>query len=274
MNENATVCQRDHAITLLNFENNAVVTYALILIRGTIRNSASCNEKLYIKHYYQDLVVKSIGCLVHNSNFKCLLLLQPSCNIIYLNYCHNTVKLSIIYNKSNSPYIVTPVLITCTDHNTTVVDSDNYLKSIDSSYSKLILAIQLMQCFYAEKVLEKTFVRKTFNIEYENDRPKCIIHKSKLTLSNAKEMNELDLWQYFGKELMTSNYGTTNRKFLALLTNSMYVCNGNICSSYDAVKMNTICYVCMGKGNLALIGNPFFYMWPENLDLVSERYVA
>ncbi|XP_026474970.1 uncharacterized protein LOC113378629 [Ctenocephalides felis] len=272
MSEEISVCSREHSIKISNMHNHDVVSNSVILLRGTVRNTSTCNNSIIINHYHNGEIIQTFMCNVHNSVFKCLVQLKLSINHFELKYCSNTINCNVDYKVISTVHTVAPVLIICDNHDGTISAPDEYSKSLESSRSRLMLAVQLMQYFFAEKVYEYTNAHKTFNIEYEDDLPKIYVHKSKLDVNLANEMNEIELWQYFAKELMMSKLSSPKRKFLAVITNTEYKSSDATSLCYDDIKKLTNCYASVGKGNLALFGNPFFYTWPVEISEVQNRF--
>lgn len=71
----------------------------------------------------------------------------------------------------------------------------------------------MLQCVTAEKLYEKTLVRKTFALEDE-----CQIFFSELSHSDAVKMDERQLWGYIGREIMKSEIGSADKKYLGFLS--------------------------------------------------------
>lgn len=80
------------------------------------------------------------------------------------------------------------------------------------------------------------------------------------------EMNAVKLWEHLGREIMTSEYGCKNRKFLAFLPTK-------------TCKNEYSRYLAIGGGGLALCDAKYIRTWPSALDdfnssLNSNTYVS
>ncbi len=71
-------------------------------------------------------------------------------------------------------------------------------------------------------------------------------------------MNAEELWAYFGRELMTSKYGSKNRKFLAIFSNS---------------QRTTSKPLAIGGGGLALCDAEYLKTWPVSVDDLKSWFV-
>lgn len=65
------------------------------------------------------------------------------------------------------------------------------------------------------------------------------------------DMTAEDLWEYFGRELMTSEFGSTKRKFVAFVSHIKGKCTKQLA---------------IGGGGLALCDVQFLETWPTTLD--------
>lgn len=255
----------DHQIIIDNLLQEETVTFSLLLIKGHIiadnnnfvENSNNVINVQCSKKYSKWPLI--------NKTFKCLVDLNSGYNEIILQYHQNKINLQITYQPRNSLFNVTPLYIICRDHDgffQAPIDCDN---SIESACEKIALGTRLIQCLTAEKVYEHGYNRKTFQLESDTnvDSPKCFPFYSNLSVSEARSMEEEELWTYFGREIMTSQFGSSYRKYLAFLS----------CTEWrgtDEGEGEVKAHAALGGGGLALFGTGCLHTWPSKVeDIVS-----
>lgn len=107
----------------------------------------------------------------------------------------------------------------------------------------------------AEKMYEKGFGKKTFQVEKE-----CRIIKSSLTRRTVFKMHPEKLWEHIAREL-TAGKNPKHQKFLAFLS----------CTYWDGQNLHG--HVALGGGGLALLGTGCLYTWPTKLEEVLPCFM-
>lgn len=77
-------------------------------------------------------------------------------------------------------------------------------------------------------------------------------------MSRAAKMTSEELWEYFGREIMTSEHGYQHRKFLSFL-------------SYGKSRFPQ--NLAIGGGGLALCSAEYIDTWPESIDEINRCFV-
>ena len=92
-----------------------------------------------------------------------------------------------------------------------------------------------------------------------------VVFNTELRWDAILKMNAEELWEHLGREIMTSEYGRKNHKFLAFL-------------SSKCKKEYSHPHLAIGGGGLALCDAEYIRSWPAalddfNLTLDSDAYV-
>lgn len=91
-----------------------------------------------------------------------------------------------------------------------------------------------------------------------NGNSGCLIFSSKLNIDMAVNMTSEELWEFFGREIMTSEHGYQHRKFLSFL-------------SHGKSKFSQ--HLAIGGGGLALCSAEYIETWPNSIDEISDYFV-
>lgn len=81
-----------------------------------------------------------------------------------------------------------------------------------------------------------------------------------------------ELWEHFGRELVSSQYGREDRKFLAFLSCTRYLGDASEPATHDEVVSRVQGHVALGGGGLAIFGTGCLHTWPENVTDVINRF--
>ncbi|XP_044754159.1 putative zinc metalloproteinase YIL108W [Coccinella septempunctata] len=254
-------------ITIDNFSDGEIISYQLIILKGTIHkdsNGKSDENNIFLQHLDNQFF--------HNSQsyqFKFILSLREGPNNITIKYCCHEVQISLQYVPRILTYTVCPLYIICKGHDGRFQAPENQNNSKESACKRIMLISKMLQCVTAEKLYEKTLNRKTFVLEEE-----CQIFYSELCYLDAVKMEEKQLWEYFGREIMRSALGTARRKYLGFLSCTRY-CSEKYDESFvshsDLINI-TDAYVALGGGGLALFGSASLYTWPENMEDIVKCF--
>lgn len=269
--------EQNSSIFVTNFHNGETVNYSLVLIKGIITRGNSNNEDKLTCICTNDGNQIKTQWNVFNGEFKLLLELQRGENVIGLEYSEQhrkTLLLEYIPRRTNLR--VTPVYIICQGHDgcfQSPIEVDN---SIESACSRIAIGSKLIQCITAEKLFESGVGRKTFQLEHEVN-PKtqeCIIFKSNLNVNKARKMKQAELWAHFGRELMLSDLGSNERKFLGFISCTRF--KGTDIDkpmTHDEIVSLTEAYAALGGGGLALFGTGCLYTWPLSVEEIIPRFL-
>ncbi|GBP71128.1 Putative zinc metalloproteinase YIL108W [Eumeta japonica] len=152
-------------------------------------------------------------------------------------------------------------------------DVDN---SIESACSRIAIGAKLIQSITAEKLFESGYGRRTFQLEHEidNKKPECIVFRSTLNVNKARKMKQNELWTHFGRELMLSELGSNERKFLGFISCTRF--KGTDIDkpmTHDEIVSLTEAHAALGGGGLALFGTACLYTWPTSTEEIISRFL-
>uniref|UniRef100_A0A146KZX5 Putative zinc metalloproteinase C607.06c n=1 Tax=Lygus hesperus TaxID=30085 RepID=A0A146KZX5_LYGHE len=192
---------------------------------------------------------------VHNGHFKAVVELERGVNDVRFKYKEEQVLLTLRLVVHNTELCVVPLYVVCDGHDGRFQAPEGTDNSLDSACRRIALGAHLVQSLYAEKLLEKGLPRKTFQVENDLDpgSPTCRVLHSQLTMSEARKLKQEDLWEFIGREIMTSPIASEKRKYLAILS----------CTFWDGTKV--VADPALGGGGLALLGSGTLHTWPESL---------
>lgn len=250
-------------IVVYNWEENEAINYRLIIVKGAITEQGIINVSAFGKIIsFLNSNNNQSEWQVHKGIFKCLVSLSPGTNNIRLNYKNANKTLTIVFRHHSTELYIIPVYLICDGHDgrfQSPIGSDN---SVENACLKIGLGVQLIQCIFGEKLKENGFTKKSFQIENDlfDTAPLCRIFHSKLSMADARRWDQTKLWEYFGRELMLSELGSENKKFLAFLS----------CTLWDGNKV--IGDPALAGGGLALVGTGCLHTWPTSLEQVVSCF--
>lgn len=183
-----------HQIIITNFTDQESVTYSVIKLTGTIaiescENVTNQNIRLFRNENSTPIVTR-----VFNNLFKFLIELDEGRNYMKIEYCNETLNLTLDYIPSKSEYAVIPLYVICEGHDGRFQAPEDEDNSIESACRRITLCAKLLQSITAEKLLENSFGRKTFKLDSD-----CKLFKSRLNYLEAINMNQEQLWKTIGK---------------------------------------------------------------------------
>ncbi|XP_058130057.1 uncharacterized protein LOC131287840 [Anopheles ziemanni] len=264
-----------HCLEVTNVQNIETFHHPIVLVKGKISNRCT-NAKLEVfsQHHQPISYSATIEDGVKRESpgpvyFRVLLRLHVGQNDIVLAYCVGAKSLTLCYTAPSSRYTVVPLYIICAGH-TGHYQSYDTDKENDSVIAcrKITLAIELLQCLYAEKLHENGFGRKTFCVGSS-----CVPFRSSLELEHSTTMTEGELWQYFASELVQCReYDLKRVKIVAFLSSTRFegISDGDY--SYENIRKKTTGHAALGGGGLALFGTGCLYTWPTTLEAVCDAF--
>lgn len=263
------------SIFITNFQNGEKVNYSLVLIKGIITRGRSNGLDKLACITKTNCVQSKSHWDVYNGEFKVLIDLNRGENEIEFEYSGQQSRTLLLeYTPRKTNLRVTPVYIVCQGHDGGFQCPPEVTNSIESACSRIGIGAKLIQCVTAEKLLESGFGRKTFQLEHEINpkKPECLVFRSNLNVNKARKMKQSELWTYFGRELMLSELGSNERKFLAFISCTRFKGTDiNKPLTHDQIVSMTEAYAALGGGGLALFGTACLYTWPTSvLEIVPK----
>lgn len=256
-------CDKNHLINIKNCSHNDEIHHSrLLLISGTI--STLCSNSNYSNtisifnksnSFKNNFDVSQI-----NKQFKCLITLMHGINNIHLQYGSTIEQIDVQSNqKSHQNYTIKSLYIICDGHDGNFQSPDKTSNTKEIACQKVNVAIQLIQCLIAEKLHEQIHQRCTF-VSSTNCEP----FYSKLLIDQARSMTELELWNYFARELVTYYPTDDYTKFVAFLGCTQYTYETNSLQNRQVITANPA----LGGGNLALFGTGLVSVATVNINLL------
>lgn len=265
------------SIEITNFQNGETVNHSIIIIKGVLTNNASASsaeDKLVCTLQNSSGSCKSYW-NVHKSEFKVLIELTQGRNVIELEYKRQKRhSLLLEYTPRKTNLRVTPVYIICQGHDGSFQSPNEIDNSITSACTRIALGAKLIQCVMSEKLSESGLGRKTFQLEHEvvAGQPECLVFRSSLNVNKARKMPQSELWSHFGRELMSSELGSNERKYLAFISCTRYKgTDADKPQTFEEFVSITEAYAALGGGGLALFGTACLYTWPLNIQDVTQK---
>ncbi|KAI5636310.1 putative peptidase family domain-containing protein [Phthorimaea operculella] len=265
------------SIFVTNLQNGDTVNYSLIIIKGLITRNNSNNQDKLLCTVKNNGTQKTSQWNVHNGEFKVLVELQRGENVIELEYTeqqHRTLLLDYTPRKTNLR--VTPVYIVCQGHDGCFQSPPDIDDSIESACARISIGAKLIQSVTAEKLYESGVGRKTFQLEHEVNpkKPECIVFRSSLNVNKARKMKQAELWAHFGRELMLSDLGSNERKFLGFISCTRFKgTDVDKPMTHDEIVAMTEAYAALGGGGLALFGTACLYTWPTTIEEIIPKFL-
>lgn len=244
-------------IKFLNINENDEFTYSIALVKGTISNHNHRYgvSNIVISNENGDFNGNSL--VTNDGHFKIIIKLEPGENCLTFNYCCVSKRIRLHYNLRRNPnYQLRVYYVICQNHDGNFQTIRNTSNSVQIACEKIDLMIQMVQCFYAEMLIQNGYKRKSF------DFIQCEPFQSKLTIDEARQWSAYELWQYHAKEFVCQEPDDdhNNYKYIGILASTIYT-NGEL-------KGNSA----MGIGDVALFGSGTMYSWPSKFDQILQRF--
>uniref|UniRef100_A0A182QZI5 Uncharacterized protein n=1 Tax=Anopheles farauti TaxID=69004 RepID=A0A182QZI5_9DIPT len=273
------MCELVHNVELKNVQNRETFHYPVVLLKGVLADPC-CDGKLKLA-IANGSTFLSFSVALENKwqhfdekkpqescqPFRVLLRLLPGENEYEVRYCNTRIFITLTYTTPDTLYTVLPLYIICKGH-TGHYQSDESQKDSQQACRKITLATELLQCLYAEKLLEHGFGRKTFIL-----RSPCQLFHSELDSERAATMTEGELWHTFATELVRSKRFDLERvKVVAFLSSTHFAGIADGDYSYENIRRRTTGHAALGGGGLALFGTGCLYTWPATLETVCSAF--
>lgn len=244
----------NYQIDIKNFNDYESVNYRLVLLQGSISLHSDFNLKVSGSVICASNGI-SVTWPVSKGNFKCLAELVPELNKVSLTYENACKEIFISFEPHITDRCIVPVYFVPSDHKGLFEAPEGVDNSIDSALNRIGFGMLMIQCLFAEKLHERGYSRKSFQLERDlfPESPVCRLFKSFLKVDQVMEMNEEELWEAVARELMMSNLGSEKKKFVCFVS----------CSSWNGNRM--LADPALGGGGLALLGSSTLHTWPISL---------
>lgn len=244
-------------IRFLNVKPNDTFSYSIALIKGEIFNYNHRNGVtiLQIVNENKPKFIENVEITI-DGKFKVAVELTPGANLLKLQFCCIANEISIFFNKKNSPrYLLRIFYIICNNHDGSFQAPEDIDNCIERACEKIDLAIQMVQCLFAEMLTKHEFIRKSFEFI------KCKPFQSSLSVEEARKMNQNDLWMYHAKEILAQETDSHHKyKYFGILACTR--CENGV------IKGNAA----LGIGDVALIGSGTLYAWPSTFDSIQRCF--
>ncbi|XP_017775372.1 PREDICTED: putative zinc metalloproteinase YIL108W [Nicrophorus vespilloides] len=246
------------AIRIENFNDGETVSYPLVLLRGSAPKD--CDQ----------LEINDVNCEVVGGKFKHLINLNVGDNLVEIKWGSLKIEVRIRYEPRGSNLVLQPLYIICDGHDGRFQGPEGVKKNDEgSALCRIDVCCKLLQSILAEKLHESGYGRKTIKVE------SCQVFYSKMSSASVKEMQEDELWAALGREILGSEIGKPQAKYLGFLSCTEY--HGDrykveeMKLHEDLLKITDV-YVALGGGGLAIFGTACLYTWPETTDDILSRF--
>ena len=204
--------------------------------------------------------------------FKILVQLHPGDNEIKFDFLGVKDIFRISYIPNSNPYFVRLVYVVCKDDDGRFQSPPDLDDSMEAAIKKIQVAGLVLQCCMAELIWKQNLGRKTFRLESDptTDDPVVHVHHINKTRQETYKMSAENLWEYLGRDLLTSTIGDKKVKYLAFMSCTWYQNPQNLkpTSYHETLKM-TKGHIALGGGGLALFGTGCLWTWPSTVKSVQ-----
>lgn len=263
-------------IIVQNVCHKEVVSLHLPLIIGEIESATPPPNQSHLEVWNASWPqYAKIQWPVIDRTFKALVRLGIGENIIHLKFENELSTIHLIREIPKFVHFVRPVYIVCSDNDGYFQAPADEDSSPSSAQERIKLAAMLIQTFTAEKMREHGFGRQNFQLEVDEcGEPLCHIFQSKLTLEESHSKTGNELWTYFAKELMSSNFQKkeTCKWFCFMSFTRYFPPEGKLPKTHGEVLSNTRGHTALGGGGLALFGTGNLHTWAPSLEKVYSYF--
>lgn len=253
---------------------NGRTIVSLVAVEGEVveRNAQSVSVT------YQETVIKVP--LLEN-RFKAFLHLQSPINEVSFRSDSSSLveKVNIVLTKPVQRKYVRLIYLLCKDMRGLVFEDGSFQGppeedcSLISAIKRIGVGALMMQHFYAQTLSAK----KTFNLELnEFNEPQVHVLLLNKNIEELWSLDQTKLWEYVGKEILSSSFADEDAKYLAFCSFTRYNFKSNrkkrsLLKFSDMVKM-TSGFVALGGGGLALLSTQCLYTWPTTVRDIIKKF--
>lgn len=250
--------QEGPAIKFRNVSSDDHFNYSIVLISGEIANYnyRLGSTTLRITNRNNENWSNESVEITADGKFRIAVELTPGANLLRFHYCCVTNEIPLVFRERENPeYLLKVLYIVCQNHDGCFQAPNGTENTIEVACEKIDTVIRLVQCLYAEMLAKHGFNRKTFEFI------ECQPFHSSLTLSEARQWNQHELWKYHAKEILAKESDTHHQyKYFGILA-------GTICEN-GTIKGNAA----LGIGDVALFGSGTLYAWPLNFASIETCF--
>lgn len=256
MNCTKHIAPTNPQIDFANVKQNDEFSYSIILIRGTISGYDHRQGITDLFFSNQSIQMRVTVSITNDGHFKTIAKLTSGENEFIFNYCCTEKQIRIHFRKpTDSQFQLKIYYVICKNHHGNFQSEQNISNTVQSAIAKLDVMMSLIQCMYAELLVQNGFNRKTF------DFVECVPFQSELTVEEARQWSPYQLWQYHAKEFLCKELDRQkNYKYFGVLASTLYA---------DGVLKGN---AALGIGDVALYGSGTMYSWPSKFERIQECF--
>lgn len=261
------MCDIAHEIFVKNLQNNEVIEYRIVLVKGTINRVCQIKTaRLEISHNGNFIDYESRK-IKNQIDFLFTIQLNDLGNhAIKISFCNSLCETVIYRQESTNRYHLIPLYIVVKGHDGNFHSNDKP-NGIEIACDKLQLGLELIQSLYAEKINENIQTRKTFRL-----KQKCLPYFSNVTVEEAYEWESERLWNFLVREIFASeNSDPKTEKYIGFLGCTSYKGYPGIPYNYRDIFKQVKCNPAISVGGLALLGTGCLYTWANNFHEIHSR---
>lgn len=244
------------SIDFRNIKRNERFFHSIVLIKGTVLNYNHRHGETNVSVSNEYNSTNEILSLTNDGNFKTIVRLVHGENVFVFKHCCTTKRITLAFERQeDSKFKLNIYYVICQNHDGSFQSDRDSGNTVQSACKRINLVIELIQCFYAEMLLQNGFERKTF------DFIECKPFQSELTVEQAREWSPHKLWQYHAKEFLCKEPNNRiNLKYFGILASTLFI--------NDELKGNAA----LGIGDVALYGSGTMYSWPAEFQDIQESF--
>lgn len=250
--------EKEPVINYRNVMPNEHFGYSVVLICGEILNFDHRHGLTHLRITNGNIANWCIekADITTDGKFKLAVELASGVNLLRFQYCCVVSEIPLIYTRCKNPRFLLKVFyIIAMNHDGHFQTLNGTENSIEIACEKINLVIRLVQCIYAEMLAKNGFDRKSFEFV------KCQPFRSRLSIDEARQLDQTELWTYHAKEIVAQEIDTQHHyKYLGILAST--VCENG------AVKGNAA----LGIGDVAIFGGGTLYAWPLNFKSIENCF--
>lgn len=259
------LCHKSHEIVIFNESEKLLCP--LYLLKGSITKPCSF-AKITIS---SENPIEFSSSFCHTTGrFKVIVgdLVEQEYNLS-ISYCNAVKKFTLRRESPQSiRYTVKVLYIICKDHDGCFQSPNTTENTVSDACARATVGIKLVQSLFSDKLQEQGFGRKTFHLTST-----CVPFYSKLPVDEAKRMDENSLWNYFAREIIsTENQSSTSAhtKYVGFIGCTEYLGISDNNYVHENFKARTVGNAALGGGDFALFGTGCLYTWPKSItDVMS-----
>ncbi len=246
------------AVRVTNHEDNSVVRYPVVLLRGTM----SEGRQLTIRNADAGKDAAPVSVAVYDGRFKALVSLSSGKNLIKLSTpSGERSNLTLTYQPQTNAYYVRLVWKTDNTGETNFATPDD---NVTQDYAaRFRTAAQLMQTFTAERMYDLGYGRKTFRLE-RDAAGKIIVHtlKAPKTAAFYYELGDSNRWWNNVRNWLNQEHPDKFAKNIVLAAYTR--------KDQETGKLNG--HTALGGGNLGLFGSGSVFCWPRDISTALKAF--